>query len=187
MRIEFQYNLAEWCEWKRANLNFLQLNLLRTTESLLKPLYLVCALGLIVILLQYLEIDSTFSRSVPEWMPLVFLVLLALANIYLPQLRKQSLKKEWEEWIRQPNYKLEIREEGIDNNSTEAGCFTGWNDFSAVFQTKQLLMFCKGKGPEVLVIPKRAFGGKERLEELLELAHRKIVIERETAEKRKPA
>ena len=186
MRIEFQYSLDEWLEWKRANLPLSKLILLCMAEASSIPLALLCALSLTLAFLEYSDVATIFVPHIPSLMLLVFLVPLASAHIYLstmPHLRKAALKQDWKQWVTQPNYRLEITEDGINRNSTDPSfCKTGWNEYSHVFQTKRLLMLCEADGPDLLIIPKRAFGSKERLEEFLALAYRKTVSERKEAD-----
>jgi hypothetical protein len=181
MRIEFQYSFDEWLEWKRANLRPSKLIFLRIAEASLMPLSLLCALSLTLAFLQYLGVAKIVVPHISALVLLVLLLLLASAHIYLstiPDLRKRALKQDWKQWVTQANYRLEITEEGINSNSTDPSCKTGWDEYSNVFQTKRLLMFCEGDGPDLLIIPKRAFGSKQRLEEFLGLAYRKTVSER---------
>ena len=188
MRIEFQYNLDEWLEWKRSKLPMLRLIPLRMAEASLMPLYLLCALSIVLALLRYLDVAQFVVANLPAWTPIVFLVLLAIAHIFLstiPHLRKTTIRQDWKQRVTQMNYILEITEDGITSNPTDPNWRTDWSEYSHVFQTKRLLLFCEGDGPELLIIPKRAFGSKEELNEFLRLAYRKTVLERNGAESSK--
>ena len=186
MRIEFQYGLGEWIEWKRASLTEVRHFFLKVAEASLMPLFFLSALSLIIVLLRRLNVATAITQRISSWVPFVFVVVLAIAEIYLLRLhaiRKKVLKKEWQERIAGQKYRLNLTEDGVDfHNSTGPIHKVQWNDFTAVFQTKRLLMLCKGDRPDVLAIPKRSLGSREGLEGFLELAHRKTVLERNSAE-----
>jgi len=177
MRIEFKYRLDDWLEWKRANLSAVRLFLLETAEAAEIPLSILSSSSIVIFLIKYLNSSAPMMSG---WVPGILLTSLAIAELYLsrvPDLRKKVLKKEWKKWRARLEYKLDITENGIVFNSIQCNRTT-WNRYTRVFQTKRLLMLCDGDRPDVLVIPKRALGSKERLDEFLELAYRKTVLER---------
>jgi hypothetical protein len=180
MILEFQFTLNEWLEWKRKNISPLHLFLLKVAENSWIPLSLLLGLSVILVSLRFAKVASTISSEVPEWLPIVVLVLLALARIYLSRfsnLRTRVLKKEWHSEIADLKCKVRLTEGGFDYVSGASTYKPTWPEVAAVFQTKQLLMFCDD-AEYVLVIPKRAFTSKKQLEEFLELAYQKTVLER---------
>ena len=173
MRIEFQFSLNEWIEWKRANLPKTKFVLLRIAETSLIPLGILCAVTIFLVWLRY----------VPGWLPIVLLALIALGQIYLStvaRFRKRALKKEWLDEIAAQKYTVELNENGFDYFSTNVSYKPTWNEVGSVYQTKRLLMFCDAE-TYVLLIPKRAFASKQQLDEFLKLAYQKTVSERQAA------
>lgn len=180
MIIEFQITLNEWMEWKRKNLSPLRLFLLKVAETLWLPLSLLLALSVILVSLRFVKAAPTISSEVPEWLPIAVVALLALARIYLslfPKLRTPALKKEWQSEVADLKCKIQLTENGFDYVSGASTYKPTWPEVTSVFQTKQLLMFCDD-GEYALLIPKRAFTSKKQLEEFLELAYEKTVLER---------
>jgi hypothetical protein len=178
--IEFQLTFKEWLEWKRKNLSPRRLSLLKVAEMSWLPLALLLALSVTLVSLRFVNVAPTISSKFPEWLPIVILVLLATARIYLSlfsNLRRRVLKKEWQSNIANLKCKVELTENGLDYVSGTSTYKPTWPEVASVFQTKQLLILCDD-GEFVLLIPKRAFPSKKQLEEFLELAYQKTVIER---------
>lgn len=173
MRIEFQLTLADWIEWKRANLSKRWLALLTLAETSLIPLIIVFALTIVLAWLRY----------VPGWLPIVILSLIALGQIYLTgvsRVRRHILKQEWLNEIAYQTITVETNANGFDYSSTRVSYKPTWNEVASVYQTKRLLMFCDSDTSDryVLLIPKHAFASKQQLDEFLELAYQKTVAER---------
>ncbi len=180
MKIEFQFTLVEWLEWKRKNQSPVSLWFLMLAEALWLPFSFLLALSVIAVSLRLLKVNLSLTNLIPDWLPLVVLVLLASARIYLslfPKLRRRVLKKEWRREIAGLKCKVELTENGFDYESGSSIYKPTWPEVASVFQTKRLLMFCDDRD-YVLLIPKRAFPSKEQLEEFLELAYQKTVVER---------
>jgi hypothetical protein len=90
------------------------------------------------------------------------------------------LKKEWLNEIANRTYTVQLNDNGFDYFSADSSYKPTWNEIASVYQTKRLLMFCDSD-TYVLLIPKHAFGSKQRLDEFLELAYQKTVTARQTA------
>ena len=173
MRIDFQFSLNEWIEWKRANLSRTRFVLLRIAETSVIPLGIFCALIILFVWLRY----------VPGWLPIGILALIALGQIYLsavPRFRRAALKKEWLNEIAAQTYTVELNEDGFDYSSTNVSYKPTWKEVASVYQTKHFLMFCDAD-TYVLLIPKRAFASKQQMDEFLKLAYQKTVSERQAA------
>jgi hypothetical protein len=174
MRIEFQFTLAEWIEWKRANVSKPRLVLLSIAETSVIPLAIL--LGLTAVLV--------WLRFAPGWLVIAILAVIALDQIYLStvpsRFRKGTLKKEWLNEIANRTYTVQLNDNGFDYFSADSSYKPTWNEIASVYQTKRLLMFCDSD-TYVLLIPKHAFGSKQRLDEFLELAYQKTVSKRQTA------
>ena len=171
MRIEFQFTLAEWLEWKRGILSKQRLALLTLAETSLIPLIITCAITIVLASLRY----------VPGWLPTVILSLIALGQIYLSGLsrfRRRPLKKEWLNEISDQTITVELNPNGFDYLCEKFSCKPTWDEVASVYQTKRLLMLCDSD-TYVLLIPKRAFASKQQLDEFLELAYQKTVAERQ--------
>ena len=134
MRIEFQLTLADWIEWKRANLSKQRLVVLILAETSLIPLVVVCALTIVLAWLRY----------VPGWLPIVILSLIALGQIYLScfsRFRRRFLKDEWLNEIADETITIETNPDGFDYFSNKVSYKPTWNEVASVYQTKLLLMF----------------------------------------------
>jgi len=53
-----------------------------------------------------------------------------------------------------------------------------WSEVASVFQSKCLLIFCDEEEGYALLIPKRAFVSEKELEEFVNIAYQKTVLER---------
>lgn len=180
MKIEFQLTLPEWLEWKRKNQSPVSLWFLNMTEAAWLPLSFLLVLSCIVVSMRFVTAPTTLLSEIPDWLPIAILVLLAAARIYLslfPNLRKGVLKKEWQSEIANLKCKVELTQNGFDYELGSSSYKPTWPEVASVFQTKRLLMFCDDDD-SVLLIPKRAFPSKEQLEEFLELAYQKTVVDR---------
>jgi len=180
MKIEFQLTLDEWLEWKRKNQSAVGLWFLKLAEAAWMPLSFLLALSGIVVSLRFVRVATPLSSEIPDWLPIAILVLLASARIYLSlfsNLRRRVLRREWQSQIANLTCKVELTESGFDYVSGSSTYKPTWPEVTSVFQTKQLLMFCDD-GEYVLLIPKRAFPSKKQLDEFLELAYQKTVVER---------
>ncbi len=181
MRIEFRYNFGEWLEWRRASIHSTHLNILQTAEALLMPLYFLCGLSIICSLLPLFNPGTRLSEYVPGWLPIPILILIAVLHVYLarnPGLRRKAVKKEWQEALANRNYQLDFTDVGFDYTSGTSTRAIPWDEIASVFQTRQLIIL-RESNDEVFLVPKRAFASSEQLDELLELAHRKTVSDRE--------
>jgi cell division protein FtsW (lipid II flippase) len=177
MRIEFQLTLADWIEWKRANLSKQRLAFLILAETSLIPLIVICALTIVLAWLRY----------VPGWLPIVILSLIALGQIYLSGLsrfRRRHLKEEWLNESGDQTITVETNPDGFDYFSNRVSYKPTWNEVASVYQTKRLLMFCDSDTSDtyVLLIPKHAFASKQQLNEFLDLAYQKTVADRQATQ-----
>lgn len=180
MKIEFQFTLDEWLEWKRKNQSPVSLWFLKFAEVAWLPLSFLLALSVMLVSLKLMRVAAPLSNKIPDWLPIVILVLLAGARIYLSlfsNLRSRVLRKEWQSQIANLKCKVELTENGFDYESGAQTFKPTWPEVISVFQTKRLLMFCDDRD-YVLLIPKRAFPSQEDLEEFLELAYQKTIVER---------
>jgi hypothetical protein len=173
MRVEFQFSLNEWIEYKRGGLPKTKFVLLRIAETSVLPLGILCALTAVLVWLRY----------VPGWLPIAILALIALGQIYLstiPRFRRGALKQEWLNDVAAQHYTVELNENGFDYFSSNVSYKPTWNEVASVYQTRRLLMLCDAD-TYVLLIPKRAFASKQQLDEFLKLAYQKTVSERRAA------
>jgi hypothetical protein len=172
MRIEFQFTLAEWLEWKRGILSKQRLALLTLAETSLIPLIITCAITIVLASLRY----------VPGWLPTAIVSLIALGQIYLSRLsrfRRRPLKQEWLNEIADQTITVEMNPNGFDYLCEIFSCKPTWDEVASVYQTKRLILLCDSES-YLLLIPKRAFASKQQLDEFLELAYQKTVAERQT-------
>src|SRR5262245_9359350 len=106
MRIEFQLTLADWIEWKRANLSK-RLAFLILAETSLIPLIITFSLTIVLAWLRY----------VPDWLPILILSLIAPGQIYvsgLSRFRRRSSKQEWLNEIADQTITVETNPDGFD-------------------------------------------------------------------------
>ena len=179
MKIKFQLTLADWIEWRRANLSRQRLAFLVLAETSLIPLIIICALTIFL----------AWFRFVPDWLAIAILSLIALGQIYLSGLsrsRRRRLKQEWLKEIADQTITVETNPDGFDYFSNQFSHKPTWKEVTSVYQTKRLLMFCDSNPSDtsdtyVLLIPKHAFESKQQLDEFLELAYQKTVTARQAA------
>jgi hypothetical protein len=173
MRIDFQFTLNDWIEWKRANLSKPRLLFLRLVETYVVPLIIA---GVLTFVLSWL-------RYIPGWSPIVVLVLIAVGQIHLSmnsRFGRRALRNEWLTEIADQKVTVELNDNGFDYVSEKLTAKPTWDEVASVYQTKHLLMFCSAD-KYVLLIPKRAFRSKKQLEDFLEVAYKKTVLDRQAA------
>ena len=183
MSIEFQISFAEWLEWKRGGLSKFRLAVLRIAEAAWIPLCFLCAVSVVVSVLQVLNPALVASRFVPGWLPIPILVMMAAVQIFLstvPTMRRSAVKKDWLAEVANEHIKVELTETGFEYVSEKAAHSPLWSEVAEVFQSKSLLMFCDADH-YTLLIPKRAFSA-EQLREFLKVAYQKTVTERSAHE-----
>ena len=140
--IEFQFTFGEWLEWKRKNQSPVSLWFLRLAEALWLPLSFLLALSVVAVSLRVLKVNTSLVNMIPDWLPLVILVLLASARIYLSlfsKIRRGVLKKDWRSEVAGMKCKVELTENGFDYEAGSSIYKPTWPEVASVFQTKRLL------------------------------------------------
>src|SRR4030095_7415022 len=134
IRIEFQLTLADWIEWRRANLSKPRLAFLILAEISLIRLIILCALTIFLARL----------RGVPGWLPILVLSLIGVGQIYLStvsRFRRPRLKQQWVKEIADETITVETNPDGFDYFSNKVSYKPTWDEDASVYQTKRLLMF----------------------------------------------
>jgi hypothetical protein len=177
LKIEFQITLRDWLEFKRKEQSAFRLWLLQLADSSWVPLSVLLAASVLLLLL---TLSRVVSISFPALPPFAILVLLALCRVYLsvPALKATRLaKKEWKEELANVNCTVQLTETGFQYVAGPSTYQPTWAEVGSVFQSESLLMFCDDE-EYTLLIPKRAFVSEKQLQEFLEIAYQKTVLER---------
>jgi hypothetical protein len=177
IKLEFQITLTDWLEFRRREQSAFRLLLLRLADRSTLPLSCLLAASVLLVFLTRL---GTINLSFPEWPPLALLVLLALCRIYLsvPSITNTRVAmKEWQKKLANLNCTFELTEEGFQIVSGPTTYQPTWPEVISVFQSENLLIFCDD-AEYALLIPKRAFNSEEQLEEFVDLAYQKTVLDR---------
>jgi hypothetical protein len=178
LKIEFQITLHDWLEFKRKEQSPFRLWLLQLADSSWLPLSFLLAGS---VLLFSLTLSRVVSIPFPAWPTFAILVLLALCRVYLsvPSIKATRLaKKEWKEKLANINCMVELTGTGFQYVAGPSTYQPTWPEVGSVFQSESLLMFCDKDDEYTLLIPKRAFVSEEQLQEFLEIAYQKTVLER---------
>jgi hypothetical protein len=179
VRLEFEYTLEEWIEWKRSRLSRLSYALFIVGESLLIPARVLSVLSVCLALLIYADLlPRPFSEGM-DWVFLTPLILLGLIEIYLSTLngvRKHVLKLEWEETISHLKYQIDVLNEGIRFNPDGPTSTIPWDQYTSMYQTNRLFILCQDA--DLLLIPKRVLIPEDKLKAFLDLTHQKIGLDR---------
>jgi hypothetical protein len=141
------------------------------------PLWVLLA---VVILLVVATPSNLISVSVPAWLPIPILSLLAASHIYRSLPANRATLKAKEEWKRDHAHlgcTLELTENGFKYGDGSKTYNAAWGEVSSVFQSEHLIIFCYDEDEYALFIPKRAFTS-EQLQEFLEIAYQETVVER---------
>jgi hypothetical protein len=178
LKIEFQITLYDWLEFRRQEQSAFRLWLLQLADSSWLPLSFLLAVS---VLLLSLTLSRVVSISFPAWLLFAILVLLALCRVYLsaPSIKATRVaKKEWREKLANLSCTLELTETGFLYVAGPSTYQPTWPEVGSVFQSESLLMFCHEDDEHTLLIPKRAFVSEKQLQEFLEIAYQKTVLER---------
>jgi hypothetical protein len=178
LKINFQITLRDWLEFKWQEQSSFRLWLLQLADNSWVLLSVLLAAS---VLLLSLTLSKIGGISFPAWPPFAILVLLALCRIYLsvPSIKRTRLaKKEWKEKLANVNCTVQLTETGFQYVAGPTTYQPIWTEVASVFQSRSLLMFCDD-GEYTLLIPKRAFVSEKQLQEFLEIAYQKTVLERD--------
>jgi hypothetical protein len=178
LKREFQVTLHDWLEFKRKEQSAFRLWLLQLADSSWLPLSFLLAAS---VLLFSLTLSRVVSISFPAWPQFAVLVLLALCRVYLsgPSIKATRLaKKEWKKKLANVNCTVELTETGFQYVAGPSTYQPTWPEVASVFQSESLLIFCHEDDENALLIPKRAFASEKQLQEFLEIAYQKTVLER---------
>jgi hypothetical protein len=93
----------------------------------------------------------------------------------------RSAKKEWKEKMANVNCIVELTETGLQYVAGPTTYQPTWPEVGSVFQSENLLIFCDQDDEYALLIPKRAFGSEKQLQEFVDIAYQKTVLERSPA------
>jgi hypothetical protein len=119
--------------------------------------------------------------SIPTWLPIPILGLMAASQIYLSLPNISATRKardEWKQRIANVAYTMELTNEGFRYVVGPSVFDIKWFEVDSVFQSEHLLMFCDEDNEYCLLIPKRSFPSETELREFLEIAYQKTVVER---------
>lgn len=177
IKIEFQITLNDWLEFRSEEESAVRLWLLQLADSSWLPLSFLLAAS---VMLVSLALSRVISIRFPAGILFAILVLLALCRIYLslPSIKETRLaRKEWKKRLANVNCTVELTETGFQYVAGPSTYQPVWPEVASVFQSESLLMFC-GEDNNTLLIPKRAFVSEKQLEQFLEIAYQKTVVER---------
>ena len=76
------------------------------------------------------------------------------------------------------NCRVELTETGFQYIAGPSRYQPTWLKVGSVFQSENLLIFCDDDDDYALLIPKRAFGSEKQLQEFVDIAYQKTVLER---------
>jgi hypothetical protein len=178
LKVEFQISLNDWLEFRRSELSGFQLWLLRVAGGLLWPLLVLLVLSILVVVAR---VSGLVQVSIPNWLPIPILALMAASQIYLSLPNITATRKartEWKQRIANVAYTMELTNEGFRYVVGPSVFDVKWFEVDSVFQSEHVLMFCDEDNEYCLLIPKRSFHSETQLREFLEIAYQKTVAER---------
>ena len=177
LKLQFQITLNDWLEFRRKEQSVLRLWLLRLADGMWVPLWVLLAVS---ILLVAAMLSHRVSISLPTWLPIPILSLIAVSHVYrsLPfNSGTLKAKKEWKKVLANVDCTVELTEDGFQNIAGSVTYKPAWSEVGSVFQSEHLLIFCHEDGDYALLIPKRSFSSEKQLHEFLELAYQKTGVE----------
>jgi len=121
------------------------------------------------------------SISIPTWLPIPILVLVAASHVYrsLPANRAtRKAEKEWKKEFANVACAVELIENGFKYIAGSETYKPAWSVVGSVYQSEHLIILCDDDLKYALLIPKRSFTSEEQLQEFLEIAYQKTVVER---------
>lgn len=178
LKIEFQITLNDWLEFKRREQSEFRLWFLRLTDWFWVPLLVLLAVSIILVAA---TLSSLVRISVPAWLPIPILILVAASHVYrsLPDnSATRKAEKEWQKEFANVGCTVELTDNGFQYIAGASTYKPAWSEVSSVFQSEHLLIFCDDDVEYALLIPKRSFTSEEQLHEFLEIAYQKTVVER---------
>ena len=173
LRIEFQITLNDWLEFRRREQPAFRLSLLRLADVLWAPLLVLLALSILLVAASLL--------SVPAWLPIPILILVAASHVYRSLPTNTATRKAESEWKREfanVDCSAELIENGFEYVAGSSTYRPSWAVVGSVYQTEHLIIFTDHHVKYALLFPKRAFTSEKQLQEFLEIAHQKTVVER---------
>ena len=178
LKIEFQITLNDWLEFRRREQSVFRLWLLHLLDSLWAPLLVLLAVS---VLLVATSLFGIVSISLPVWLPIPILILVAASHVYRSLPTNSATRKAENEWKRElanVGCTMELSENGFEYIAGSSIYKPAWAEVSSVFQSEHLLIFCDDDIEYSLVIPKRSFTSEKQLHEFLEIAYQKTVVEK---------
>ena|ERR1044072_5921795 len=178
LKIEFQITLNDWLEFRRSEQSVFKLRFLHLADALWVPMLVLLALS---ILLVAASLFGVFSISLPAWLPIPILILVAAAHVYrsLPAISAtRKAEKEWKRQFANVRCTVELTENGFQYIAGSSTYDPAWTEVDTVFQSEHLLIFCNDDIEWALIIPKRSFTSEEQSDKFLEIAYQKTVVER---------
>ena len=178
LKVEFQITLNDWLEFRREELSAFQMWLLRIADGLLWPLVVLLVASILVVAA---ALTGVVRVSVPNWLPIPVLGLMAASQIYLSLPNISATRKArnyWKQRIANVAYTMELTNEGFRYVAGPSVFDIKWFEVDSVFQSEHVLMFCNEDNEYCLLIPKRSFPSETQMREFLEIAYQKTVVER---------
>lgn len=178
LKVEFQITLNEWLEFRTAELSTFRLWLLRLANGLSRPLAVLLVLSILVVAAR---LSGLVQVSIPNWLPIPILGLMAASQIYLslPSISAtRKARKEWKQRIANVAYTMELTNDGFRYVVGPSVFDIKWLEVDSVFQSEHVLMFCDEDNEYCLLIPKRSFPSATQLREFLDIAYQKTVVGR---------
>ncbi|MEN3327085.1 MAG: hypothetical protein V7638_1892 [Acidobacteriota bacterium] len=171
LKIQFQITLADWLEFKRREQTAFRLWLLHLADVLWVPMLVLLAVSILLV----------FSTSLPAWLPIPILVLVAASHVYrlLPaNSATRKAEREWKRELADVDCTVELSDNGFQYIAGSSTYNATWAEVSSVFQSEHLLIFCDDEIAYALLIPKRSFTSEKQLQEFREIAYQKTVSEK---------
>jgi hypothetical protein len=178
LQIRFRVSLNDWLEFRRREQPAFRLWLLHLADLSWLPLLFLLAVSVLLVSLTFL---SAVNVSFPAWLPIPILGLLALSRVYLsvPSIEAtRSATREWKEKMASLNRIVDLTETGFQYIAGPSTYQPTWLEVGSMSQSKNLLIFCDDDDEYALLIPKRAFGSEKQLQQFVDIAYQKTVIER---------
>ena len=177
-KLEFQITLNDWLEFRRREQSAFRLRFLHLADALWIPMLVLLAVSILLVAASLIRV---FSISVPAWLPIPILVLVAASHVYrsLPtNSATRKAEKEWKRKFANVGCTVELTDNGFQYIAGSSTYNPKWAEVGTVFQSEHLLILCDDDIEYALLIPKRSFTSEEQSHEFLEIAYQKTVVER---------
>lgn len=178
LKIAFQITLNDWLEFRRREQSVSRLRFLHLADVLWAPMLVLLAVS---ILLVAASLFSLVNISIPAWLPIPILILIAASHVYRSLPTNSATRKAEREWKREfanVGCTVELTENGFEYIAGSSTYKPAWAVVGSVYQSEHLLIFCDDGIEYALLIPKRAFTSEKQLHDFLEIAYQKTVVDR---------